>query len=447
MRITQFSVLAVALLLLTACAKVRNAADFGFLPDNSPEENTSAFQNCLDGGGKIVVDKPGVYRVSGTLFLDSDTDLRFGEGVVLQRARNDAGVAATHVLLNRGALTRTYDENISVRGLRLQCAGIDAGSDIPEIVGLRGHLAFFYIRNLLIDDFELLDLESRNFAIQICTFDNVTVSNLRVEGRKDAVHFGPGKHFRVSHGMFRTYDDPIALNAQDYTTGNPEMGWIEDGLIEDCHDLEDPERGTTGFFARIIAGAWCEWRPGMEIQSSGDAVVSCGRIYRSKGPVEEKTFLSECQPTHESGTVTYPDGITWTMSQDRNVCCTCGVRDVVFRDIHLQKRRPIALSLHFDHDKYSRSYYPGAEVPVQDNIVFERVFVEADIPVLLQARTPVGCFTVRDSDIASSRIRLATLDTPGMVYDTTCVVLSGVRSTCPDSLILPTVRPYKLSIE
>ena len=101
---------------------------------------------------------------------------------------------------------------------------------------------------------------------------------------KDAVHFGPGRNFVVRHGVFRTYDDPIALNAHDYTTSNPELGWIENGLIEDCVDLDDPENGTTGFFARILAGGWRDWEPGMDIQSSGDAVVSGGRIYRSNGP-------------------------------------------------------------------------------------------------------------------------------------------------------------------
>ena len=32
------------------------------------------------------------------------------------------------------------------------------------------------------------------------------------------------------------------------------MGWIEDGLIEDCYDLADED--TTGYFCRILAGAW-----------------------------------------------------------------------------------------------------------------------------------------------------------------------------------------------
>ena len=202
----------------------------------------------------------------------------------------------------------------------------------------------------------------------------------------------------------------IDANAKDAMTESEFLNYVdashEDGVIEDCVDLDDPEHGTTGFFARILAGGWRDWEEGMDIQSSGDAVVSEGRIYRSNGPKVKVNYTSTVRPTHLSGTVVYPDGITWTMSQDRNICHSCGVRNVVFRDIRLAKKRPVALCLHFDHDQYSRSYYPYAEIPVQSNIVFERVSVENEIPCLIQSRTPVDSIIVRDSKIGSSQIRI-----------------------------------------
>ena len=246
--------------------------------------------------------------------------------------------------------------------------------------------------------------------------------------------------------MFKTYDDPIALNAHDYTTSNPELGWIENGLIEDCIDLDDPANGTTGFFARILAGGWRDWECGMEIQSSGDAVVCGGRIYRSNGPKVKQSFVSTSRPEHAEGTVTYPDGITWTMSQDRNICHSCGVRNVVFRDIHLAKKRKVALCLHFDHDQYSRSFYPYAEIPVQSNIVFEKVFVENEIPTLIQSRTPVDSIIVRDSRIGGSDIRmLHALDTEGMVYDTTVVRLENVEADDLGTVVRTAGRPVKVT--
>ena len=429
-------VLVFLLLILSSCSGVKYADRYGFLPEKDALSNSEALQRCLDGGGRIVVRKPGEYAVCRTLLLDGGTDLSFADGVVISKAIAPDSVGARFVFLNRGALTREYDEDISVRGLHIHCNGLNHGEDIPTIVGMNCQVGFFSVRHLRIEDFTMLDLPSHDFALQICTFEDAVVENVHIEGMKDAVHFGPGRGFAVRHGVFKTYDDPIALNAHDYTTSNPELGWIEDGVIEDCIDLDDPEHGTTGFFARILAGGWRDWEEGMSIQSSGDAVVSEGRIYRSNGPKVQVNDVSTARPTHLSGTQTYPDGITWTMSQDRNICHSCGVRNVVFRDIHLAKKRHVALCLHFDHDQYSRSYYPYAEIPVQSNIVFERVSVENEIPCLIQSRTPVDSIIVRDSRIGSSQIRmLNAIDAPGMQYDTTLVCLERVEADDPETAV------------
>ena len=438
-------ILAAALLLSAACQKVKYADRFGFLPGNDALANSEAFQRCLDGGGRIVVRKPGEYAVCRTLLLDGGTDLSFAEGVVLSKALGPDSVGARFVFLNRGALTREFDRDIRLRGLNLRCNGFDRGQDIPTIVGMLCQVGFFYVKHLRVEDFTLLDLPPHDFALQICTFEDAVVERVHIEGMKDAVHFGPGRDFVVRHGVFKTYDDPIALNAHDYTTSNPELGWIEDGLIEDCIDLDDPERGTTGYFARILAGGWRDWEEGMDIQSSGDAVVSEGRIYRSNGPKIKQNYTSTVRPTHLSGTETYPDCITWTMSQDRNICHSCGVRNVVFRDIRLAKKRHVALCLHFDHDQYSRSYYPYAEIPVQSNIVFERVSVENEIPCLIQSRTPVDSIIVRDSQIGSSQIRLlGAIDAPGMQYDTTLVRLERVTATDSVEVVYSPRRPCRV---
>ena len=445
-----FRLILLTLVTLVACEPVKYADRYGFLPDNDAQANSEALQKCLDGGGRIRVRKPGTYSICKTLVLDPDTDLSFKEGVVLSKAIGPDGKGARYAFINRGAFAREYDENISINGLHLQCTGLDSRSgqelDLPVIVGLSCQVAFFYIKNLAINDFTLLDLPPHDFAIQICTFENATVENVHIEGMKDAVHFGPGRGFAVRHGIFKTYDDPIALNAHDYTTSNPELGWIEDGVIEDCTDLDDPENGTTGFFARILAGGWRDWEEGMDIQSSGDAVVSEGRIYRSNGPKVKVNYTSMFRPNHEEGTVTYPDGITWTMSQNRNICHSCGVRNVVFRDIRLKKKRHVALCLHFDHDQYSRSYYPYAEIPVQSNIVFERVYVENEIPVLIQSRTPVDSIILRNSRIGNSEIRLLqAIDAPGMQYDTTLVRLERIECDNPDSIVISPGRPFRIS--
>ena len=120
---------------LCSCERgVKYADKYGFLPGNDALANSEAFQRCLDGGGKIVVRKEGVYDVCRTLLLDSGTDLSFADGVILSRTKDPEGVVARHVFLNRGALTREYDKDICVSGLNIRCNDLYNGTDIPLIV-------------------------------------------------------------------------------------------------------------------------------------------------------------------------------------------------------------------------------------------------------------------------------------------------------------------------
>ena len=214
-----------------------NAADFGFLPENSADENSAALQAIVNRGGDIVIDVPGVYDLSETIRLGDDVSLRFGAGVYVRRALSADGTQHQgYVFVNKGAYERKYNQNISITGLHLIASGMEPSyenqTESDMVTGLRAHLAFFYVRNLTIRDFELLDLGRCAFGIQICTFENAILENVHIEGGKDAVHFGKGSKFVVRHGLFRTFDDPIALNAHDYATSNPQLGWIEDGLTD-----------------------------------------------------------------------------------------------------------------------------------------------------------------------------------------------------------------------
>ena len=153
MRITRLILL--ILTVTVACEPVKYADKYGFLPGNDASANSDALQKCLDGGGKIRVRKTGVYPISKTLFMDSNTDLSFKEGVVLSKALGPDSLGARFVFINRGAITREYDENIRISGLNLRCNGLDSRSgnklDVPTIVGLSCQLAFFYIKNLNIN--------------------------------------------------------------------------------------------------------------------------------------------------------------------------------------------------------------------------------------------------------------------------------------------------------
>ncbi len=363
-----------------------DAAAFGFSPDASGLENTRALQNAVENGGTVVVSAPGTYKIGGTVYLASHTTLIFGNGVFLRKVEENGPFC--QVLLNRGALTKTWDENIVVAGLNLVVNGVD--NRCFEVYGLLGQIAFFYVKDLRIERFRCADLGAQQFAIHICTFEDVIVDDVIIKGDKDGVHFGRGQRFTVRNGVFATLDDAIALNAHDYATSNPELGDIEDGVIENCTDLADGQR-VVGFFCRILAGAWCDWRADMEVQQS-DTIVHAGRLYRVQNQPDGTVYRSLTPPTHASGSRQI-DGINWGMVQD-DVTYTAAVRNVIFRDIRLHKPRT-GFSIHFDNDRYSRSYYPGARVVKQEGITLENVRVTHDgDATLVSIATPLDVLTL-----------------------------------------------------
>ncbi|WP_422351091.1 hypothetical protein [Flagellimonas sp.] len=381
---------------------ITNASTFGFSPDATGIENVKSLQAALNQGGNIIVSKPGTYKVAGTSYIGSNTSIEFAKGVILQKV-NEEGTFS-HVLLNKGALTRTWDENIAVKGLHIQVNGVVKRYD--KIFGLRGQLAFFYVKDLRIEGFRCYDIEGVQFSIHVCTFEDLLIDDTILVGDKDGIHLGRGNRFRISNATFKTLDDALALNAHDYATSNPEVGWIENGVIENCHDLSLEGQPLVGYFCRILAGGWIDWEEGLELQNA-DAVVTGGRIYRvdgigSDGKPLKKTWVTKTRPTHKEGTVEL-DGIKWVMMQD-DVQYTAGVRNVVFRDIFLEKPRQ-TFSIHFDNSSWSRSYYPGAEIPEQKQLLFDnvRVLHDGDKP-FIKVNTPVDVFTVTNSSLRNTGI-------------------------------------------
>jgi hypothetical protein len=410
-----------------------NAADFGFSPDTAPMENVKALQAAVDNGGTIIVSQPGTYEVGGTVYVGSNTTIKFGNGVSLKKV--DAEGIFTHVLLNKGALTRTYDENIVVEGLHIIVNGID--KPMSEVFGLRGQIAFFYIKDLRIERFRCYDLDTMQFAIHICTFEDIIVNDVIIKGNKDGVHLGRGNRFTISNGVFQTYDDAVALNAQDYSTSNPELGWIENGVVQNCYDLPDG-KDPVGFFCRILAGGWIDWREGMEVQQS-DTVISNGRMYRVQANPDGTVYKSVTRPTHVTPSEVL-DGIRWGYVQD-HLTYTAGVRNVVFRDIVLKKPRP-GFSAHFDQGRFSRSYYPGAEYPVQEKLLFDNIRVQHDTEMqFVGIATPVDVLTITNSCFKKGKIRFFS-NADMADYGETLVNLTGCvfNDVPPEDIIDNTVE-------
>lgn len=100
-----------------------DAAYFGFLPHASGLQNSTALQKALEYGSTITVSKPGTYKFAETVYIGSNTTLDFGNGVFIKKV--DEKRVFFHIILNKGALTKTYDENIVIKGLKIIVNGID----------------------------------------------------------------------------------------------------------------------------------------------------------------------------------------------------------------------------------------------------------------------------------------------------------------------------------
>ncbi len=170
---------------------------------------------------------------------------------------------------------------------------------------------------------------------------------------------------------------------------------------EFCHVLLNKGARTKTYDTGIIVSGLQVIVNGMDVQQS-DTVVSSGRLYRVQAKPDGTLYRSVTRPTHPQGSQVL-DGINWGVVQE-DVTYTAGVRNVVFRDIFLRKPR-IGFSVHFDNGRYSRSYYPGAPVPAQEQILLDGIRVLHDQRVqLLAIGTPMDVITIAHTSFRDSRI-------------------------------------------
>lgn len=417
-----------------------SANRYGFLPGNDAFQNAQALQAAVDCGGLVLVEVPGIYDLSETIEIGDNTELRFSSGVQIRRQPSQTGRNG-NAFLNKGALSHTYNSNISLIGLHLDCNGVES-ADLDtdsRYVGLRAQFGMIYVKDLIIEDFECVGLLSKDYAVQVSAFERIRLENLFISGDKDGVHLGWGKDFVIRNGRFRTFDDPIALNAFDYARSNTHVGWIENGLIEDCRDLA--AEATTGHFCRILGGAWCDWSEGMQVQNS-DTVCFGGRVYRAVLRPDGRTYPSTTPPSHDFG-LAVCDGIPWVCVRDEAVY-DCGCRNITLRNIRLQKKRSDrAISVALNMDAYARSYVQNCKPVPMENISMENISIEAEIPELFRADYPIKTVRIADTDLKGAKICFKAIDLEGLVYPTAELTLENV-TVKQDSILADDRYPVRV---
>ncbi len=151
-------------------------------PQNTGRENSVILQRLCDLGGTVRVEQQGVYELEDTVYMGSHTKLIFGPGVFIKRSASSVG---SFLFVNRGVFTHTWDEDIMLEGLHLITNGVEARTN-AGIYGLTGELSFSYVRNLRVIDFTCMDLPRLSFGIHVCTFEDLVIDRIHVEGRNMA---------------------------------------------------------------------------------------------------------------------------------------------------------------------------------------------------------------------------------------------------------------------
>ena len=389
-----------------AKCRFEDAADYGFLPTAEPAQNVAALQKALDGGNKtLTVSRPGVYQLNGTVYLDDNTKVVFGEGVLLKKTGS-----YTFVFVNRGALTRTWNKNITLDGLNLSVNQVEAGVPVGQpLYGLRGHISMYFIRNLVVSNYRCLDLGRFQFGIHVCKFDNIKIDTFEIRGNKDGVHLGMGEKFVVRDGICETFDDAVALNAEDYPSCQPMQGDIKDGLVENIYDIK--KTSTSGNFSRLLTGAWVDWHDGIRLQT-GDTVVNGANVYRVVMPLGTTEYVSHEAPVHTEGAWKDSSGLQFVFNQNDGVH-QASIRDVTFSNIFLHDKRT-GFACHWESGKYHRAVhpevrktdYPVCEVKLINIHCFEPTTLfscNSQARVLIDKITPTGCLaSFRGQNVACS---------------------------------------------
>jgi hypothetical protein len=82
----------------------------------------------------------GIYKILRTVYIGSNTSLIFGNKVVLQKT--DKQGSLSHVIVNKGAKSKTYDQNILVEGFGIMVNDIEI-RDCSVAYILHSQLSFF----------------------------------------------------------------------------------------------------------------------------------------------------------------------------------------------------------------------------------------------------------------------------------------------------------------
>ncbi|HCL03150.1 MAG TPA: hypothetical protein DHW61_12215, partial [Lachnoclostridium phytofermentans] len=116
--------------------------------------------------------------------------------------------------------------------------------------------------------------------------------------------------------------------------------------------------------------------------------------------------------------------------------------------IYLHKPRT-GFSVHFDNDRYSRSYYPGAEVPHQEQLIFDGIrVIHNEEAHMMEIGTPVDIIHMTNSSLRNSTILFHGNNALEDYEETKINICNSIFNGLKQSeLIVNTVENKKLDIQ
>jgi hypothetical protein len=332
----------------TTVHEIKYPKTFGFLPEAGADQNVNALQTAVSGGGLIIIDTPGIYELNNTIVLDSNTKLICSPGVVFKKV-----ASYCNVLINRGALTREYNENITIDGLEISVNGHEA---MPTLVyGLRAQLGFFCIKNLHIKNFVCADGGPHQYLMYIVRWEHLFIENVRLAGDKDGIKLNNGHDASIKNLDLTTYDDGLSLCGTDYASTVVEVGDVYDVCYSNVTDHQ--YKDIFGRTCLIYTGSWADYANGNEYRSS-DFCLNVGKLYQC---VNNHGFVgkSSAAPIHNCGIATGTDSISWRYVQECDFYHT-DVYNVTFDNCIFEKSGNL-IAVWDERSDFQRNYYPGTE--------------------------------------------------------------------------------------
>ena len=234
---------------------LRSVLDYGAVGDGV-RDDYAAIQAALDAGAGELLIPAGIYRISGTLLVGSDTCIRADKNAKLVMAGGARKKRGDFLLTNRDHTGG--NRNITVIGGIWDGNNQAAENAKPDIFDQDGHsgalLNFVGVEGLTLTGLVLANSVTyylRMAHLRRFTIEDIDLISDRFGHNQDGLHFGgdcrEGSVRRIrALSWGQTNDDLIALNADDCVErvenlDLPRAG-IEDVLVEDiyaenCHTV------------------------------------------------------------------------------------------------------------------------------------------------------------------------------------------------------------------